>query len=303
MKSGDRIPGDKLLCETSSNGMLRWMAGVGRTLKEYRQTKYPKYCRGWLSGITRAIEIERQLPKMETLNHLLQPMNFGRDQHDQWAQDQHDRLDEDQIRELLDRLENRAIEESRHMNLHYERYPYEYPAQGQQLHARPAYRPDPGDDIRIPASNTTTEVPITLFSSDRYATHILDLTLGNTHPQVALRAQDAYERAAAQRRKKSHLPADRIVEIAVENKLFCHFSDGPRGEIWVILAGREDILAALEEFPDFTGGRWHLLGVGRGGSEGLLYMLRPRYDRAMMEIEDEDNQMMSKGEKMAELEE
>ena len=39
----------------------------------------------------------------------------------------------------------------------------------------------------------------------------------------------------------------------------------------------------------------------RGGSEGLLYMLRPPYDRAMMEIEDEDNQMMSKGKKMAEL--
>ena len=43
--------------------------------------------------------------------------------------------------------------------------------------------------------------------------------------------------------------------------------------------------------------------MGRRGSEGLLYMLRPQYDRAMMEIEDEDNQMMSKGKKMAELEE
>jgi hypothetical protein len=53
--------------------------------------------------------------------------------------------------------------------------------------------------------------------------------------------------------------------------------------------------------PDFAGGRWHLLGVGRRGSEGLLYMLRPQYDRAMMEIEDEDNQMMSKGRKWQSL--
>jgi len=100
-----------------------------------------------------------------------------------------------------------------------------------------------------------------------------------------------------------HLPADRIVEIALENKTFSHFSDGPRGKIWVIPARKEDILAALEEFPDFAGGGRHLLGVGRGGSEGLLYMLRLPYDRAMMEIEDEDNQMMSKGREMAELEE
>jgi hypothetical protein len=143
-------------------------------------------------------------------HHLLQPMNFDRDQHDQWVQDQHDQWDEDQIQELLDRLENKTIEEPRHMNLHYRRYPYEYPAQGQQLHARPAYRQDPEDDIRIPAPNTATEVPITLFSSDGYATHILDLTLGNTHPQAALRARDASWRAAAQRQKKSHLPADGI---------------------------------------------------------------------------------------------
>ena len=186
------------------------------------------------------------------------------------------------------------------MNLHYRRYSYEYPAQEQRLHARPAYRQDPEDDIRIPAPNTVTEVPITLFSSDGYATHILDLTLGNTHPQAALRAQDTYERAAARRQKKSHLPADRIVEIALENKVFSHFSDGPRGEVWVIPDGKGDILAALEEFPDFVGGKWYLLGVG-GGSEGLLYMLRPPYDRAMMEIEDEDNQMMSKGKEMVEL--
>ena len=171
VKSGDKIPGDRLLCETNSNGMLQWMAGVGKTLKEYWQTKYPKYCKSWLNRITGTIEIA---PVIENGNaepfvnmtpgqhHLLQPMNFDRGQHDQWVQDQHDRWDEDQIQELLDRLENRA----RHMNLHYRRYPYEYPAQDQQLHARPAYRQDPEDDIRIPAPNTATEVPITLFSSD-----------------------------------------------------------------------------------------------------------------------------------------
>ena len=103
--------------------------------------------------------------------------------------------------------------------------------------------------------------------------------------------------------RNNHIsPPIKFVETAVENKVFCHFSDGPRGEIWVLPAGREDILAALEEFPDFAGGRRHLLGMGRGGSEGLLYMLRPQYDRSM-EIEDEGNQMMSKGKKMAELEE
>ena len=48
--------------------------------------------------------------------------------------------------------------------------------------------------------------------------------------------------------RKNHIfPSIEFVEIAVENKVFCYFSDGPRGEIWVILAGREDILAALEE--------------------------------------------------------
>ena len=46
-----------------------------------------------------------------------------------------------------------------------------------------------------------------------------------------------------------------------------------------------------------------MLGVGKGVSEGLLYMLRPQYDRAMMEMEDKGNQMMSKRQKMAELEE
>jgi hypothetical protein len=48
--------------------------------------------------------------------------------------------------------------------------------------------------------------------------------------------------------------------------------------------------------------RWKVAFV-RSGKKGLLYMLRPQYDRAMMEIEDEDNQMMSKGKKIAELEE
>lgn len=166
------------------------MAGVGKTLKEYRQTKYFKYCRSWLNRITgtirhRALVIKNRnaelfVNMMPGQHHLLQPMNFDRDQHDRW--------DEDQIQELLDRLENKAIEEPRHMNLHYRRHPYEYLAQGQQLHARPAYCQDPEDDIRIPAPNTATEVLITLFSSDGYATHILDLTLGNTHPQAALRA-------------------------------------------------------------------------------------------------------------------
>jgi hypothetical protein len=59
VKPGDTIPGDKLLCETGSNGMFQWMVDVGKTLKEYRQTKYFKYCKSWLNRITGTIEIER----------------------------------------------------------------------------------------------------------------------------------------------------------------------------------------------------------------------------------------------------
>ncbi|OCL10712.1 hypothetical protein AOQ84DRAFT_230400 [Glonium stellatum] len=161
-------------------------------------------------------------------------------------------------------------------------------AQKQQLHVRPLHAlppQDPEDDVRIPTFGTVTDKPITLFSPDGYAVHVLDLTLGNTHPGAVLQAQNAHKRAAARRQESRHIPADRVIELALCNNVFQPVNNGPRGAIWAIPAGREDILAALEEFPPFAGGRWHLLGVGREGSEGLLYMLRPPYDRALMQME------------------
>ncbi|KAF2490452.1 hypothetical protein BU16DRAFT_596543, partial [Lophium mytilinum] len=145
------------------------------------------------------------------------------------------------------------------------------------FHGRPPPVSDPDDDLRIPKVGTATQVPITLFSEDGFATHVLSLTLGNTNPAAVALDQEVHKRAAEKRKKHKlcHYSADEVVRIASENGTFTHFSGGPRGGIWVIKAGREDVLVALEEMGEFGGGKWQLLGAGIEGSEGMLFVIHP----------------------------
>lgn len=70
----------------------------------------------------------------------------------------------------------------------------------------------------------------------------------------------------------SHIPAEDIVERALENGILTHVSDGPSGEIFTLEADREDVITCL---VDEMNGGWELLGVGKAGSEGMVFLKHP----------------------------
>lgn len=131
------------------------------------------------------------------------------------------------------------------------------------------------EDPRLPPAGTSQLDPITLYSPDGYATHLLTLTLSNPHAFAKTALQQARDAAHTRRSRNAHVPADVLVGNAARNGTFQHVSTGPRGRIWVVEREREDVLLALEEMGEFEGGVWELLGVGVGGSEGRLFVVHP----------------------------
>ena len=60
------------------------------------------------------------------------------------------------------------------------------------------------------------------------------------------------------------------METALGTGVLSHVSDGPRGGVWVVEGGREDVVGAVVEMGR---GGWEVLGMGCGGSEGRVFLV------------------------------
>ena len=119
-------------------------------------------------------------------------------------------------------------------------------------------------DTRLPPPGTYPTTPFSLSSPDGFVTHSV-LLLSPTSPEVA----SVMETARKLRVPTSHIPAEDIVQRALENRILTHVSDGPGGRIFALEAGREDVIVCLVEEMDRG---WEFLGVGKGGSEGMVFL-------------------------------
>ncbi|KAL8735353.1 MAG: hypothetical protein Q9166_000898 [cf. Caloplaca sp. 2 TL-2023] len=145
-------------------------------------------------------------------------------------------------------------------------------------------------DLRYPTEPPSDpKEPTTLYSPDgEFATHLLLLLV--PHPPKL-------EKVLASSRKKraetldTVLPEDLITRAVSAQKLR-HVSDGPKGGIWLVEPGHEGIVTAMVEElealkderkklgsnkcgveEDKAGGKWEVLGVGRGGDEGRVFLV------------------------------
>lgn len=143
-----------------------------------------------------------------------------------------------------------------------------------------AQRPDP----RFPwpeSDDLIGDEPrkLTLVDKDGFATHLLKVLPPRSDELNTLLAKARDKRApfvptedgvGKERVAKDAIPADVLVRRALETKRLMHISDGPRGGIWVVEKGREEIVRALVKE---LGKGWKVLGTGEGGCEGRVYMI------------------------------
>lgn len=135
------------------------------------------------------------------------------------------------------------------------------------------------EDPRLPPPGVARTEPVELYDAEgpRYLALV---TLDNPAPgarreeeRVIEKAKDMFKRYEAQ--------FFTVMERAIDSRALSELSTGPRGAIWVIEAGREDVLGAMlraREDP-FRIMSWEVLGVGRGGSEGMVFCLHKADDR------------------------
>ena len=141
-------------------------------------------------------------------------------------------------------------------------------------------RPDP----RFPSPESeevTGDEPrkMTLVDKEGFATHLLKLLPPGCDELSVLLARARDKRApfvatedgmGKERVAKGVIPADILISHALETKKLTHISDGPRGGIWVVEEGREEIVRALVKE---LGKGWKVLGTGEGGCAGRVYMI------------------------------
>lgn len=88
--------------------------------------------------------------------------------------------------------------------------------------------------------------PIFLRDEEGSAIHFLYLTFSNPAPGAADRGAAALATAQAQRANTQE-PADQIVIDAMQSANLTQASVGPRGTIYLIKRGRQEVLAVLVE--------------------------------------------------------
>ncbi|MCJ1353007.1 MAG: hypothetical protein MMC33_002991 [Icmadophila ericetorum] len=80
-------------------------------------------------------------------------------------------------------------------------------------------------------------------------------------------------------------PVDVVIRKALDNKNMMFFSDGPRGNIWMVNGEREDVVLALVEGG--WSGIWEILGVGEedAAGRGMVFLVRraPGYELILEE--------------------
>ncbi|MCJ1264636.1 hypothetical protein MMC22_004510 [Lobaria immixta] len=151
-----------------------------------------------------------------------------------------------------------------------------------ELPARPQQPYSLQLDHRLPAAGTYPSSPIYLSSPDGFATQLL-LLLPPSSPVLSAVLADAKKA----RIPNSHIPAEDVVERALENRTLMHVSDGPTGGIWVVAAEKPEVVACL--VAEMQGG-WEILGVGKGGNDGMTFLRHPCGFGPEIEEDDEDEE-------------
>ncbi|KAI4165890.1 MAG: hypothetical protein LQ342_000321 [Letrouitia transgressa] len=135
--------------------------------------------------------------------------------------------------------------------------------------------------------------PIDFPSADlEFAAHRIQLLAPDAPALAALLARAREKRAAS---RDDDFPEE-LVARSLRSQALWHVSDGPRGGVWVVEGGREEVVVALvEEMEGLKEGRmrdkgalgreigvrdvdagsarWEVLGVGSGGSEGRVFLV------------------------------
>lgn len=135
------------------------------------------------------------------------------------------------------------------------------------------------EDPRLPPPGVARTEPVELYDAEgpRYLALV---TLDNPAPE-ARREEERVIEKAKDMFKRYEAQFFTVMERAIDSRALSELSTGPRGAIWVIEAGREDVLGAMlraREDP-FRIMSWKVLGVGRGGSEGMVFCLHKADDR------------------------
>ncbi|MCJ1466533.1 hypothetical protein MMC07_005153 [Pseudocyphellaria aurata] len=139
-------------------------------------------------------------------------------------------------------------------------------------------QPDP----RLPAAGIYPSTPITLSSPDGFGMHLVLLLPPSSQILSTLLAD-----AKKAREPAGDIPAEDVVERAIQNGTLTHVSNGPSGGIWVVAAEKPEVLACL--VAEMQGG-WEMLGVGTGGSEGMMFLRHPCGFGPEVEEEEEEEE-------------
>ncbi|KAF2142839.1 uncharacterized protein K452DRAFT_11528 [Aplosporella prunicola CBS 121167] len=120
------------------------------------------------------------------------------------------------------------------------------------------------EDFRFPLPGQPVDGPVTINDEQgpRYLVRLL------THDTAAAAAIAARGRAALTRFEEGARWA--LVEVALAAGALERMSAGPRGVIWAVAAGRDDVVGALGALDE----AWSVLGIGEGGAEGMVFMIR-----------------------------
>lgn len=147
----------------------------------------------------------------------------------------------------------------------YAQAPYNRP----ELQQRPAELQVPyhlRPDLRLPPPGSDLSKPVPLVT-DGYETHCLLLL-----PPGSALLENVLDIAKKSRSATIETPPEDLVERALDRNTLIHISDGPTGGIWVVAAGKEELISCL--VLEMRGG-WEVLGIGKGISDGDTFLRHP----------------------------
>ena len=164
-------------------------------------------------------------------------------------------------------------------------------------------------DNRLPPPGTYPKSRISFQDGSGFDTHMLTL-LDPSSKEMAYLMRLAREK----RRANPNIPAYGVVSRAafppagVEASLK-HISDGPRGGIWVLAKGKEEVIVCLvDELEEFRikrarqdkskardRGGWEVIGQGAGDWKGSVFLMHPCGDGGPDILEDEAKPPVRKG--------
>ncbi|EKG15909.1 hypothetical protein MPH_06875 [Macrophomina phaseolina MS6] len=134
------------------------------------------------------------------------------------------------------------------------------------------------EDPRLPPTNVGRVEPVELYDKEgpRFLAFV---TLDNPAPE-ARREEERVTKKANDMYKRYEAEFFTVIERALDSRALSVVSSGPRGVIWAIEAGREDVLGAMLRAREEPFGimSWRMLGVGKGSSDRMVFCLHKSDD-------------------------